>query len=318
MSDAVIPAPLRIDQPGIYTMPELDYHADPVAAAPSLSRSIAQVIIEASPAHAYAQHPRLGGKAPTGPASGDDDMDVGTAAHALFLEGQNKIERVPFTAYRSNEAKAARDAILAAGRIPLKPPQYDAAMRVVEALENFRNRTGLFTKGKPEQTLIWNEGDHWGRCRVDWLPDDPAAPLLDLKTTGGLATPSAWGRTCWQFGADLQASMYPRACEFVRGESPGGMLFVVVENSPPYAIRVFALDPVAVEVGHAKAAAARAVWVQCLAAKRWPSYPLEPEWILPPPWIVRQWEETRIGGIGRAVEDTGFILRMIEQGNWGG
>jgi hypothetical protein len=314
----VAPPPLRIDKPGIYTMAELDYHADPVAAAPSLSRSIAQVIIEASPAHAYAQHPRLGGKAPTGPASGDDDMDVGTAAHALFLEGENKIVRMPYTAYRSNEAKAARNEVLAAGLIPLKPPQYDAAMYVVEALEHFRNRTGLFTKGKPEQTLIWDEGDLWCRCRVDWLPDDPAAPLLDLKTTGGLATVSGWGKTCWQFGADLQGAMYPRGCEFLRGEAPDGVLFVVVENDRPCAIRVFGLDPVAIEVGQTKAAAARAVWMQCLHAQQWPGYPLQPEWLMPPPWIVRQWEEAKIGGIGRAVEDTAFIEKLIRLGTWGG
>jgi hypothetical protein len=132
------------------------------------------------------------------------------------------------------------------GRIPLKSKQYDAAMHVVEALENFRNKTSLFTNGKPEQTVIWDEGDHWARCRVDWLPDNPAAPLLDLKTTGGLATVAGWGRTCFQFGADIQASMYARGVEFVRGEPPDGMFFCVVETDPPYAIRVFGLDPVAV------------------------------------------------------------------------
>jgi hypothetical protein len=142
--------------------------------------------------------------------------------------------------------------------------------------------------------------------------------LLDLKTTGGLATVAGWGRTCFQFGADLQAAMYPRGVEFVRGEAPDGMWFVVVETAPPYAIRVFGLDPVAVEVGQAKAKAARAAWVQCMHAQQWPSYPLDPEWILPPPWIVRQWEETKIGGIGRAVEDTQFIEKMVRLGSWGG
>lgn len=307
-----------ITEPGIYSMAELDYHSDPVAAAPSLSRSIAKVLIEASPAHAYAQHPRLGGRAPTGPASGDDDMDVGTAAHALFLQGLNLVERIEFDSYRTNAAKAARDDARARGMIPLKSAQYDAAMNVVEALEAFRAKTSLFTKGKAEQTIVWDEGDHWARCRIDWLPDDAAAPLLDLKTTSGLATVPGWGRTCFQFGADIQASMYPRGCEFVRGEAPDGMLFVVVETSPPYAIRVFGLDRIAIDVGHAKAAAARAVWMQCMTAGAWPSYPLAPEWILPPAWIVRQWEETKIGGIGRAAEDTEFIERMIKAGQFGG
>jgi hypothetical protein len=297
-------------------MPPLVYHSDP-APQPSLSRSIARVLIEASPAHAYAQHPRLGGSAPTGPASGDDDMDIGSAAHCMFLEGQDRVAVIPFDSYRTNAAKELRDDALREGRIPLKSKQYATALNVTEALEEFRAKTGLFTAGKPEQTLVWDEGDHWARARIDWLPDDPAAPLLDLKTTGGLATIAGWGRRCFEFGADLQTAMYPRGCEFLRGEAPEGMLFVVVETDPPYGIRVFELDPVALEVGRAKCAAARAVWFQCMR-DGWPNYPLITEPILPPPWVVRQWEETRIGGIGRAVEDTAFIQRMIKQGNWGG
>ena len=322
-----VSSPPRITEPGIYSLPELEYHADPVAAEPSLSRSIAKLLIEASPAHAYAQHPRLGGSPPTGPAHGGDDpsMDIGNAAHAAFLEGDHKLELIPTDSYSKNsptikasEAKELRDAALAAGRIPLKKQQYAAAMNVIDALEEYRNRTGFFTAGKPEQVIVWREDNHWARARVDWLPDDASLPLLDLKTTGGLATVAGWGRTCFQFGADMQSSMYQRGAEFTRGEAPNGMLFVVIETSPPYAIRSFGLDPVAEEVGHAKCAVARAVWEQCMKLQQWPGYPLHPEWILPPPWVVSQWEQTRLGGIGRATEDTAFIEKMIRLGSWGG
>ena len=96
------------------------------------------------------------------------------------------------------------------------------------------------------------------------------------------------------------------------------MLFCVAETSPPYAIRLFGLDPVAIEVGQAKCAAARAVWIQCMGLKQWPGYPLNPEWLMPPAWTVRQWEEAKIGGIGRATEDTQFIEKMVRLGSWGG
>ena len=139
----------RITAPGIYQMPDREYHADPVAAAPSLSRSIAKLLIEASPAHAFAAHPRLGGSVSQTAASGDDDMDVGSAAHAAFLEGDtDKIVHVQFDSYRTNAAKEFRDQTLRSGKIPLKTKQYDAAMHVAEALENFRIGTSLFMKDR--------------------------------------------------------------------------------------------------------------------------------------------------------------------------
>ncbi len=289
--ELVAPAIGAITEQGIYTIPERLYHADPVA-VPSLSRSIARLLIDASPAHAYAAHPRLGAGVSDTASDSDEAMDIGTAVHALFLEGRDRIARITHDSYRSNDAKAARDAAIKAGKIPLKAKAYDAAMRVVERLERFRATTGLFTEGRPEQTVVWQDTDHWARCRIDWLPDDPAAHILDLKTTGALATIDGWTRNCFAFGADLQAAMYPRGVEHVRGEPPGGMLFVVVETDPPYALRTFELDPIALRIGHSKATAARAIWTACMQTDRWPEYPETIERILPPAWVVRQWEQT--------------------------
>jgi len=291
-AEAAPEPPLRVSEPGIYDMGEAAYHADP-APVPSLSRSIAKVMLEGSPAHAFAGHPRLGGSASGTIASGHEDLDVGTAAHAMFLQGLDLIEEIPVKAYQSNDAKAKRDDAISRGMIPLKSAAYSNARQVFDALAKFRERTGLFTAGLAEQTLVWDEGDLWCRCRVDWLPDDASAPLLDLKTTGQLA--ATWGKTCFTFGGDIQASMYPRGCEFLRGEAPAGMLFIVIETKPPYAIKIFELDPIAVDVGHAKAEVARRTWTRCMNSGEWPSYPLEPEIVLPPPWIISQWESAKIG-----------------------
>jgi hypothetical protein len=311
--------PLRITEPGIYDMPELAYHSDPCP-VPSFSRSIGKLLINASPAHAYAEHPRLGGSPPDGPAAGDEDMDVGTAVHAMFLQGVDIVAHIPFATYATNAAKAMRDDARKAGKVPLKTAAYDRAMRQREALEQFRKETGLFREGKAEQTLCWDEGDLWCRARVDWLPDDPALPLLDLKTTGGLASPQTWTRQCFDFGGDMQASLYPRGCEFLRGEPPGGFMFVVCEQNLPYGIRTFALDPVALEVGEAKCSVARELWVKCMQLGEWPGYTHEIEWLLPPAWVVRQWEEARLT-IGRGFrnrENPELIDHMIAAGNMGG
>src|SRR5262249_55929137 len=111
----------------------------------------------------------------------------------MFLQGENIARALDVPDFRTNKAKEARANAILDGKIPLRRKTYDRAMRVVEALEKFRDRTRLFTKGAPERTLVWQEANGvWCRIRVDWLPDDPAWPLADLKTTGGRATASAW------------------------------------------------------------------------------------------------------------------------------
>src|SRR5689334_1305868 len=107
-------------------MPELAYHADP-APLPSLSRSIAKRLLDASPAHAAAEHPRLSGKVPTSLASGDEAMDVGSAVHSAFLRSDEDVIRLlPFEDLRTKAAKEARDTAIAHGKIPLKAKAYDA------------------------------------------------------------------------------------------------------------------------------------------------------------------------------------------------
>jgi hypothetical protein len=80
---------------------------------------------------------------------------------------------------------------------------------------------------------------------------------------------------------------------------------------------VFGLDPVALDVGNAKADAASAVWVRCMQSGEWPAYPPEVEWILPPPWIVQQWENAR-HHFRQPRENAELLANMVRAGNLGG
>jgi hypothetical protein len=124
---------------GVHDIPPAEYHADP-APSPSLSRSIAKLLVERSPAHAWAAHPRLGRRAD---AAGDssDELDLGSAVHELFLRGSDAVAIIPFATYQSVQAKGLRDEARKSGLIPLKTAKYQAAIRVIEALEDFRARS---------------------------------------------------------------------------------------------------------------------------------------------------------------------------------
>src|SRR5262249_40204802 len=149
---------------------------------------------------------------------------------------------------------------LAAGRIPLKQSKYDDVMRLVDVLDKMRATTGLFTSGKPEQTLIWEANGIWCRAMVDWLPDDPSEPLLGLKTTGGRARSSTWSRGCFDKGLDLQAVMYTEGAAVLREGEVTTMQFVVAETKPPFGIRRFELSPDALEIGQQRLIYASSIW----------------------------------------------------------
>ena len=74
---------VTIDNPGIYTIPLVEYIADPCP-EPSLSASIAHTIVMESPLHAFIQHPRLNIGAIE---HGSNKMDIGTIVHGMVLEG---------------------------------------------------------------------------------------------------------------------------------------------------------------------------------------------------------------------------------------
>lgn len=307
-----------IDKPGIYTIRESEYHADPVI-EPSLSRSIIKELVELSPAHAYAAHPRLGGSSDVHADDGTEAQDVGTAAHSMFLQGEQIARLCDFPDWRTNKAKDARAAAILDGKIPLKRATYDRAMRLVEKLCDFRDETGAFTEGKPEQTVVWQEGTTWCRARADWLCDN--GELWDLKTTSGRAISAVWARQAFDFGADIQASFYARGVEAVLGDQPPHeMRFCVIETRPPFAIKVFELSPVAMEVGSAKVNVGLSTWEQCRATNTWPSYSLEPEYIDAPTWMIRAWEWMLAGS--RAAEQVrereAATSRIISAGSWGG
>ena len=67
---------------GLSTIPSAAYHRDDVGCdAPTLSASIASLLLRDSPRHAYAAHPKLGGH----PRDDSETFDLGTAAHAYLL-----------------------------------------------------------------------------------------------------------------------------------------------------------------------------------------------------------------------------------------
>lgn len=275
-------------------VPEAVYHADP-APEPSLSSSVANVLLERSARHAWIAHPRLN---PDHEAVTKTIYDIGHAAHALALEGRNGVTVIEAPNYKTKAAQEARKAAYNAGSIPLLEDQWDdvqAMARVARLqLDDHEEAAGFLDPafGRSELTLIWREGEVWCRCRPDWTPLEVKREfLLDYKTTGGSAHPDFWSRARLWEGPDFQAAFYRRGARACLGMQDPAFYFIVQENEPPYALSVIALAPAAMALADRKVEAAIRLWGQCRAENRWPGYPSQVAHVEAPPWIESRWEE---------------------------
>ena len=284
-------------KPGLHrALPEAAYHADPCE-TPSLSASVARILIARSPDHAWTAHPRLN---PAYRAAEREAFDLGHAAETLLLEGDNRMEVIDAGDYRTKAAQEARDGARAAGRYPVLPAQHAAilAMRsvAIEAISACRDLSGLtLADGRAQQTLIWRESNGiWCRSRLDWM-SEARDLILDYKTTSASANPAAWVRTMLGGGGDIQPALYLRGNAATGGPENAKFLWLVQETVPPYACAFMGAHPSMLELGSGKAETAIEQWGACLKSDTWPAYPPRIYWLEAPGWAQASWEEAQSG-----------------------
>jgi hypothetical protein len=272
-----------------------DYHADRTPGAPSLSSSIANLLLTRSPLHAWTAHPRLN---PTHVPYDDSKFDVGTVAHSMLLEGTASVDVCDFPDWRTKDAREARDVSRANGRTPLLAHQFEEVMGMCNAVAK---QLGAFdadpvplTAGKPEQTMVWQDSATgvWCRARIDWLHDDLSA-IDDLKTTTRSAHPESFARNLYSYGCDVQAAFYLRGMWALNkfGNSVPKWRWIVVETSPPYGLSVVEPGPAVLELADAKVDAALKLWAECLERDNWPGYPTRVATAELPAWEQSRWLE---------------------------
>jgi len=289
-----------IDAPGIYEMPAAVYHGDPCP-EPSLSSSIAKLLCMSSPAHARHAHPRLNVEAVEEEA---EHFDIGTAAHAVLLEGVHAVEVIDAPDWRTKAAREARDAARAAGKTPLLAHVWADVQAMVAAARDqlCRHSDGgaeMFTAGQPERTAIWQEEGIWCRARLDWLRPvavnrfTPPWAIDDYKSTSRSANPDDWTRTLFSAGVDVQVAWYLRGVKAVTGQD-ATFRFAVQETYPPYALSVIALGPEALTIAEKKCIYALDAWRACLADGVWPTYARRTCYAALPAWHEAWWLEREL------------------------
>ena len=310
---------MKIDKPGIYRdMDSATYFGDPCT-SPSLSQSIAKIIIDRSPCHARLEHPRLR------PASTDDDetekyvksQAIGNAAHKIILGRGKEIDALDYPDFRTKEAKLARDLCDKAGRVPiLEKHMAGAEQMVAAALSQLKHHEAqdTFTDGSGEVALIWQEGDMWFRCLVDWLSHD-LRTVDDYKSGGVSVAPHVVGLRMVDQGWDIQGAMIERGLDALDPQGAGRrrFRFVAQENMPPYALTVCQLSESVMTMGRKKLQTAVHIWRECIQTGHWPAYinrVISPEY---PGWQETRWLEREINEFSEPVK-RGPMLKSLMGG----
>lgn len=267
-----------------------EYLDDPCE-KPSLTRSAICDLLFKSPAHVYHNNKRLNPDYVE--EEKESKFDVGTAAHALLLEGEDIVDVVDSPDWRNKEAKKERQDAWDAGRIPVLTKNalqiFDMVKVAKKSIAECKN-LGIYSLdgGKAEQTYIWESNGIWVRTKPDWVSNDSKV-ILDYKTTGELANPDTFARKVISLGYDIQNALYSEGVEKASKVKPD-FINMVQENKPPYLCSFIGLPPDFLDMAKQKVKIGKKIWKKCIESGVWEGYPNRVAWIDMPAWAIAAWE----------------------------
>jgi hypothetical protein len=204
------------------------------------------------------------------------------------------VQVIEFDSWRTKDAKEAREEARDAGRIPLLEKDYE---RVELAVSSIRaqimardDEIPLFSDGKPEQMLVWEERGVWCRALVDWLRDDLIV-IDDLKTTARSANPVLWATA--RSGRSAPTSSTPSTAAASRrsprpSRSSGSCSPRRRRRSQSESCR--STRPPS-SSANAKVDRAIERWRHCMETNDWPGYPQSVYYAETPAWAELQFLE---------------------------
>jgi hypothetical protein len=285
---------LPVTEPGFYAMSAAEYHADPCP-EPSLSASLACELVTNTPAHARLKHPRLN---PSLVEDQAEHFDMGSVAHAAFLEGRDVVAILDFDDWRTKASKEARDVARANGKVPLLRKVWSDVEAMLMAtrpqLDAHEDGAAMFRDGLAEPVMVWREDGLWFRARLDWLRLSLRRrqyAIDDYKTTSTSANPETLSdKTVWSHGWDVKASFYRRGLHVLTGFG-AEFRFSVQECYPPFALSVVAPSPGAEMLGDMKVHLAIERWERGLRQNDWRAYPRRTAFFEVPAWMEKRWAD---------------------------
>lgn len=260
---------MKISTPGFLdALPSAEYHGD-ICIGPSLSHSGVHPLVDECPA-IFWQDSYFN---PNREQEQRTTFDIGTAAHLITLEPEQRAGRVVLINtkdYRTDAAQVARNNAYASNLTPLLPQQVATIDAMHDALMSDPVAATAFTAGVPERSYFAKDPftGVWLKCRPDY---DREETLIDFKTTTD-ASPQAFARRGGDLGYWSQAVWYSDVVELAVGRQIKEFWFVCQSTKPPYLVSVNKYGINDLYWGRLVNRHAINLFAKCLAAGKWPGY----------------------------------------------
>jgi hypothetical protein len=131
-------------EPGVYQLTDEEYFGPALASTTLSSTGVRELLTCPAKFRYRQQHARPDKRA----------FDVGHAAHQLVLGAGPELVRIDSDKWLTNAVKAEVQAVRDAGKVPLKPADWDAVHHMATNLGEHPHAPKLFARGVPERTLV--------------------------------------------------------------------------------------------------------------------------------------------------------------------
>lgn len=214
-----------------------------------------------------------------------DDMLMGSVFHCMALEESKLEDRYSVVPKGTKETSEIWQAAVAEGKQPVRAQIYEAAEKMMDALETNDEALALLAGGHPELTIRHDHfADHvFGvQGRTDYI-DLTSHRIVDLKKCADL---DKFEREIFNRNYYRQGAFYRMLYELETG-FPSSFYLIAAESNVPYRVRIFELDALLLDTGHQTNLAVLKRLDESYRMNRWDLHPEKktitaPAWLLPP------------------------------------
>ena len=221
------------------------------------------------------RHAKAPAKARFGERKETEALKLGSLIHCAITEPDQldllymptEVERRGTKAWEAAEA-------LAGGRILIKLPEWEEALRLRDAV--FKHpvaRELLSAPGPVEDSFWWHDPETGLLCRgrADKIVSGMRV-VVDLKTTED-ASPSGFAKSVEAYRYDWQHAMYVDGLRLApKGFQAETFVFLAIEKEAPFLVGAYELLAADVERGHYQVQEQLRSYADCVQTGTWPGY----------------------------------------------